>query len=99
MAASISHPRGSPTRTSWLADSALAHSAMVEAGRFQNRTEAEIARSLLATVGIPSILVADEAGGVFPMDLSGGARLLVAGADAEDAALILARRMRDEKER
>ena len=36
------------------------------------------------------MIASDDAGGAYPFDLSGGARLLVAEADAEFAAEILA---------
>jgi hypothetical protein len=62
---------------------------MVEVGRFATRTDAEFARSLLASAGIPCVLAPDEAAGAYPIDLSGGARVLVADADAYDAAVIL----------
>jgi hypothetical protein len=58
-----------------------ARSAMVEVGRFDARTDAEVARSLLAAAGIPCVLAPDEA--------AGGARVLVAEADADEAAAIL----------
>jgi uncharacterized protein YbjT (DUF2867 family) len=61
---------------------------MVEIGRFETRSDAEFARTLLAAAGIPSVLAPDESGG-YAMDLSGGARLLVAEADADDAVVIL----------
>jgi Putative prokaryotic signal transducing protein len=54
---------------------------MVEVGRFEVRTDAELARSLLAAAGIPCVLAPDE--------VAGGARVLVAEADAGDAAAIL----------
>lgn len=59
---------------------------MIEVGRYDIRTDAEFARSLLAAAGIPCVLVPDEACGA---DVCGGARLLVAEADAHDAAEIL----------
>jgi putative signal transducing protein len=62
---------------------------MVEVGRFDRRADAEFARSLLAAAGIPCVLAPDEAAGAYPIDLSGGARVLVADADAHDAAVIL----------
>ena len=62
---------------------------MVEVGRFDTRTDAEFARSLLAAAGIPCVLAPDEAAGAYAIDLSGGARVLVADADAHDAAVIL----------
>jgi hypothetical protein len=61
---------------------------MVEVGTFASRPQAELARSVLAAAGIPSLLAPDPLGG-YPADLSGGARLLVAEADAEDATLLL----------
>jgi Putative prokaryotic signal transducing protein len=62
---------------------------MVEIGRFDTRTDAEFARSLLAAAGIPCVLAPDEAAGACAIDLSGGARVLVADADADDATAIL----------
>jgi hypothetical protein len=62
---------------------------MIEVGRFHRRADAEFARSLLAAAGIPCVLAPDEAAGAYPIDLSGGARVLVADADADDAAVIL----------
>lgn len=62
---------------------------MVEVGRFDTRTDAGFARSLLAAAGIPCVLAPDEAAGAYPIDRSGGARVLVADADADDAAVIL----------
>jgi hypothetical protein len=61
---------------------------MVEIGTFETRSDAEFARSLLAAAGIPSVLAPDESGG-YPIGFSGGARLLVAEADADDAVVIL----------
>jgi hypothetical protein len=62
---------------------------MVEAGVYRNRTDAELAQAALTAAGIPSVIAADDAGGAYPIDLSGGARLLVDEADAEDAAAVL----------
>jgi hypothetical protein len=62
---------------------------MVEVGKFDNRTDAEFARSLLAAAGIPCVLAPDETTGAYPSDRSCCARLLVAEADAEDAAVVL----------
>ena len=61
---------------------------MVEVGRFDTRAGAQFARSLLAAAGIPCVLAPAEAAG-YAIDLSGGARVLVADADAHDAAVIL----------
>jgi hypothetical protein len=46
-------------------------------------------RTGLAHAGIPCVVAPDEAAGAYPIDLSGGARVLVADADADDAAVIL----------
>ena len=62
---------------------------MVEVGSFTTRSDAELAQSALAAAGIASVVSADDAGGAYPFDLSGGARLLVDEADAEDAAAVL----------
>jgi hypothetical protein len=62
---------------------------MVEVGRYDTRTEAELARRALAAAGIPCVLGPDEAARTFPADLSGGARLFVAEANAHGAAEIL----------
>jgi len=63
---------------------------MVEVGVFPTRTEAEIAQTALTAAGIESVLAADDAGGAYPFDLSGGVRLLVEEADAQLAAEVLA---------
>jgi hypothetical protein len=62
---------------------------MVEVATFTTRSDAELAQSALAAAGITSEITADDAGGAYPFDLSGGARLLVDEAEAEDAATIL----------
>ena len=63
---------------------------MVEAGSYATRGDAELAQTALAAAGIPSVLAADDTGGAYP--LSGTARLLVDGSDAEDAAMVLPER-------
>jgi hypothetical protein len=63
---------------------------MIEVGVYPTRSDAEIARSALAAAGIASVLESDDAGGAYPFDLSGGARLLVDETDAEAAAEVLA---------
>jgi hypothetical protein len=63
---------------------------MVEVGTYPTRTDAELAQTALAAAGIPSVLSADDAGGADPFDLTGGARLLVDAADAEEAVAVLA---------
>ncbi len=65
---------------------------MVQVGAYPTRSDAEFAQAVLAAAGIPSVLAADDAGGAYPFDLTGAARLLVDEADAEDAAAILAER-------
>ncbi len=62
---------------------------MVEVGAYPTRSDAELAQAALAAAGIPSVLEADDAGGAYPFDLSGGARLLVEPHDADDAAAVL----------
>jgi hypothetical protein len=62
---------------------------MVEVGAYPTRSDAELAQTALAAFGIASVVAADDAGGAYPFDLTGGARLLVDAADAEDAAAIL----------
>ncbi len=62
---------------------------MVEVGTYATRSEAELAQAALVAAGITSRLVADDAGGAYPFDLTGGARLLVDEADVELAAEIL----------
>ena len=62
---------------------------MVQVGGYITRSEAELAQAVLAAAGIQSVVTADDAGGAYPFDLTGGARLLVEEADAEDAAALL----------
>ncbi len=63
---------------------------MVEVGAYPTRSDAEVAQGALVAAGIESVLVADDAGGAYPFDLTGGgARLLVDEADAGDAASVL----------
>ena len=64
---------------------------MVEVGTYASRSDAELAQATLAAAGIPSVISADDAGGAYPFDLSGGARVLVDETDAEDAAAVLSR--------
>jgi hypothetical protein len=65
---------------------------MVQVGVYPSRSDAELAQTALTAAGIESLIAADDAGGAYPFDLSGGARLLVDEADAADAAAILADR-------
>jgi hypothetical protein len=62
---------------------------MIEVGAYPTRSDAELAQAALAAAGIPSVIAADDAGGAYPFDFSGAARLLVEEADAEDAATVL----------
>jgi hypothetical protein len=62
---------------------------MIEIGSYSTREEAKLAQSALEAAGIPSTLQADDAGGAYPFDLTGGARLLVAEEDAPAAREIL----------
>lgn len=63
--------------------------AMVEVGAFPTRNDAEIAQGALSAAGISSVITADDAGGAYPFDFSGGVRLLVEEADAADATAVL----------
>jgi len=65
---------------------------MIELATYKTRSDAELVQATLAAAGIPSVIAADDAGGAYPFDLTGGARLLVDEADAEDAAAILGSR-------
>ena len=62
---------------------------MIGVGIYPTRSDAELAQAVLAAAGIRSEVVADDAGGAYPFDLTGAARLLVDEADAEDAAAVL----------
>jgi hypothetical protein len=70
---------------------------MIEVASFPTRTDAEWAQTALEAAGIKSVLEADDAGGAYPFDLAGGARLLVDEADVEDAAAILVERPEPEQ--
>jgi putative signal transducing protein len=59
-------------------------------GTFPKRTEAEVAHGLLASPGIAAWIAADDAGGVFPFALLGGAQVLVEERDLEAATKVLA---------
>jgi hypothetical protein len=65
---------------------------MVQVASYRTRSDAELAQARLAVEGIPSVVAADDAGGAYPFDLSGGARLLVDEVDAQVAGAILAER-------
>jgi hypothetical protein len=65
---------------------------MIPVGVYPTRSDAELAQTALTAAGIPSVVAADDAGGAYPFDLTGGARLLVDEADAEAAAALLSER-------
>jgi hypothetical protein len=65
---------------------------MVVIATYPTRSDAELARTVLEAAGISAVVAADDAGGAYPFDLTGGARLLVDEADAEDAASVLSRK-------
>ena len=62
---------------------------MTEVGAFPTRSDAELAQAALAAAGIESTVESDDAGGAYPFDLTGGARLLVDDADVAAARSIL----------
>ena len=68
---------------------------MIVIGTYRTRGDAEYAQSRLASAGISSVIAADDAGGAYPFDLSGGARLLIDEADAEAATELLSDRPTD----
>jgi len=70
---------------------------MVQVGAYTTRSDAELAQTALVAAGIQSVVAADDAGGAYPFDLSGGARLLVDEVDAEDAATVLSGRPHDDR--
>jgi Putative prokaryotic signal transducing protein len=57
---------------------------------FPTRSEAEQVQGLLASAGITARLATDDAGGAYPFDFSGGARVLVDAGDQDAALRILA---------
>ena len=63
---------------------------MIAVATYPTRTDAELAQAALDAEGIAALVSSDDAGGAYPFDLGGGARLLVAEADAERATAILA---------
>jgi hypothetical protein len=67
----------------------MSESPDVEVGAYPTRNDAEFAQSALAARGIASVIAADDAGGAYPFNLAGPARLLVDEADAKAAAAIL----------
>lgn len=67
-------------------------SQQVVIGTFQTRTEAEIVRGMLESAGIEAWVSADDAGGAAPLEMSGGARVLVDESQREAAAQLMAGR-------
>jgi hypothetical protein len=63
---------------------------LVPVATYATRSEAEIVQGLLASAGIESTVLVDDAGGAYPFVLSGGAQLLVDEADVEAASEVLA---------
>jgi Putative prokaryotic signal transducing protein len=63
--------------------------ALIEIGAYATRADAELAQAALTAAGVQSVIAADDAGGAYPFDLSGGPRLLVDETDAQQAASIL----------
>jgi hypothetical protein len=61
----------------------------IEIGSFATRADAELAQAALQAAGIRSEVQSDDAGGAYPFDLAGGARLVVDEADAQFAAEVL----------
>jgi putative signal transducing protein len=64
----------------------------VSVGTYPTRDEAEIVSGLLASAGINARVAADDAGGVYPFDFSGGPHVLVDEQDLEAARQVLADR-------
>jgi len=62
---------------------------LIAIGTYPTRSDAELAQSALAAAGITSEIAADDAGGAYPFDLSGGVQLLVEEHDAADARSVL----------
>jgi Putative prokaryotic signal transducing protein len=58
-------------------------------GTYPTRDEAELVSGLLASAGIDAWVAADDAGGAYPFQFSGGARVLVDESDLEAASRVL----------
>jgi Putative prokaryotic signal transducing protein len=67
-------------------------SRAIPIGSFATRTEAEIVIGLLESEGIAASISTDDAGGTYPFEFAGGARVLVDESDAKAAREALARR-------
>jgi hypothetical protein len=64
---------------------------LIAVGTYRTRADAELAQAALTAAGVQSVLEADDAGGAYPFDLTGGALLLVNQGDAATALEILDR--------
>jgi Putative prokaryotic signal transducing protein len=62
---------------------------LVVVATFLNQIEADMAKGILETADIESMISADDAGGLRPHLWMGGVRLLVRAEDAEQAIKIL----------
>ncbi len=65
--------------------------ATVRIGRFLSRAEAEVARGMLESSGVPAVVIGDDGGGIHP-DVSygyGGVALGVHPDDVEEARTLL----------
>ena len=69
---------------------------LIPIGTYATRTEAEIVEGLLASAGIAASVRADDAGGAYPFELSGGAQVLVDESDAKAAWQVLTAERTDE---
>ena len=65
---------------------------LIPIGTYATRTEAEIVEGLLTSAGIEASIRADDAGGAYPFEFSGGPQVLVDESDAEAASQLLAER-------
>jgi hypothetical protein len=63
---------------------------MIQIGAYRTRSDAELAQSALAVAGIASEVIADDAGGAYPFDLTGAVRLVMVGANEADVESALA---------
>jgi hypothetical protein len=72
-------------------------SDLIPISTFQSKTDAEIARGLLADAGIESVIRSDDIGGMYPG--IAGTELLVRAADFEKASEALQRSGEDDSSR
>jgi Putative prokaryotic signal transducing protein len=63
---------------------------LIAIGTFGTRTEAEMVHGLLVSAGIEASIRADDAGGAYPLDFSGGTQVVVDESDAAAASELLA---------